>query len=78
MPPIPHGKPGFARLNRELSSVMGGNTIRRLTSQARGAYPRDLPNAVVQILEAGHFALDTAADEIAQHIREFHEVAEPP
>lgn len=32
---------------------------------------RDLPNAVVRILEAGHFALDTAADEIAQHIREF-------
>ena len=55
---------------------MGGNTIRRLTSQARGAYPRDLPNAVVQILEAGHFALDTAADEIAQRIREFHEVAD--
>ena len=42
------------------------------------AYRLDLPNAVVQILEAGHFALDTAADEIAQHIREFHEVAEPP
>jgi pimeloyl-ACP methyl ester carboxylesterase len=35
------------------------------------AYRRDLPNAVVRILEAGHFALDTAADEIALYIREF-------
>jgi pimeloyl-ACP methyl ester carboxylesterase len=35
------------------------------------AYRRDLPNAVVQILEAGHFALVAAANEIAQHIREF-------
>jgi pimeloyl-ACP methyl ester carboxylesterase len=35
------------------------------------AYRNDLPNAVVQILEAGHFALDTAADEIAMHVREF-------
>jgi pimeloyl-ACP methyl ester carboxylesterase len=35
------------------------------------AYRRDLPNAVVRILEARHFALDTAADEIALHIREF-------
>ena len=42
------------------------------------AQRRAPPNAVVQILEAGHFALDTAADEIAQRIREFHEVAEPP
>jgi hypothetical protein len=32
---------------------------------------RDLPNAVVQILQAGHFALDTAANEIALHIRKF-------
>ena len=35
------------------------------------AYRRDLPNTVVRILEARHFALDTAADEIALHIREF-------
>lgn len=35
------------------------------------AYRGDLPTAVVRILEAGHFALDTAADEIALHIREF-------
>ncbi len=35
------------------------------------AYRRDVPNAQVYIVDGGHFALDTAADEIAQHIRSF-------
>ncbi len=35
------------------------------------AYRRDVPNAEVHILDAGHFALDTAADEIASLIRRF-------
>ena len=35
------------------------------------AYRRDVPKAEVHILEAGHFALDTAADRIAQFIRDF-------
>ena len=35
------------------------------------AYRRDVPNAEVHVLDAGHFALDTAADEIAQLIRTF-------
>jgi pimeloyl-ACP methyl ester carboxylesterase len=30
-------------------------------------YRKDVPNADVHVLEAGHFALDTAADQIAQH-----------
>ncbi|MBV8135727.1 MAG: hypothetical protein JO121_08850 [Deltaproteobacteria bacterium] len=30
-----------------------------------------IPKGVVQILAAEHFALDTAADQSAQHIREF-------
>jgi pimeloyl-ACP methyl ester carboxylesterase len=29
------------------------------------AYRRDVPNAEVHVLDAGHFALDTKADEIA-------------
>ena len=33
------------------------------------AYRRDVPDAHVHILDAGHFALDTAADEIAALIR---------
>jgi len=35
------------------------------------AYRRDVPKAQVQVLDAGHFALDTAADEIADLIRGF-------
>jgi len=35
------------------------------------AYRRDLPKAEVHVLDAGHFALDTAADEIAGLIRAF-------
>jgi pimeloyl-ACP methyl ester carboxylesterase len=35
------------------------------------AYRRDLPNAQVHVLDAGHFALDTAADEIAALVRDF-------
>lgn len=39
------------------------------------AYRRDVPHAGVHVLDAGHFALDTAADEIAGLIRQF--VASP-
>jgi pimeloyl-ACP methyl ester carboxylesterase len=35
------------------------------------AYRRDVPTADVHVLDAGHFALDTAADEIADLIRRF-------
>jgi pimeloyl-ACP methyl ester carboxylesterase len=35
------------------------------------AYRRDVPNAQVHILDGGHFALDTAADEIAELVRGF-------
>jgi pimeloyl-ACP methyl ester carboxylesterase len=37
------------------------------------AYRRDVPNAQVHVLAAGHFALDTAADEIAALLRGFVE-----
>lgn len=35
------------------------------------AYRRDVPGAAVHILEAGHFALDTAADEIGELVAHF-------
>jgi pimeloyl-ACP methyl ester carboxylesterase len=35
------------------------------------SYRRDVPKADVHLLNAGHFALDTAADEIADLIRQF-------
>ena len=35
------------------------------------ALQRDLPDAEVHILDAGDFALDTAADQMADRIRNF-------
>ena len=35
------------------------------------AYRRDVPNAEVHIVDAGHFALDTRADEIAALVDQF-------
>jgi pimeloyl-ACP methyl ester carboxylesterase len=35
------------------------------------SYRRDVPNAEIHIVDGGHFALDTAADEIAQLVRAF-------
>jgi pimeloyl-ACP methyl ester carboxylesterase len=37
------------------------------------AYRRDVPDAEIHVLDAGHFALDTKADEIAVIVREFME-----
>jgi pimeloyl-ACP methyl ester carboxylesterase len=34
-------------------------------------YRKDVPNAEVHVLDAGHFALDTKADEIAELVRRF-------
>jgi len=34
-------------------------------------YRKDVPNAEVHVVDGGHFALDTAADEIATCVREF-------
>ncbi len=36
-----------------------------------GRYRKDVPNAEVHILDAGHFALDTVADQIAALVRSF-------
>jgi pimeloyl-ACP methyl ester carboxylesterase len=35
------------------------------------AFKRDIPDAVVRFLDAGHFALETHAAEIAAAIRDF-------
>jgi pimeloyl-ACP methyl ester carboxylesterase len=35
------------------------------------AFKRDIPAAVVRFLDAGHFALETHAPEIAESIRDF-------
>jgi pimeloyl-ACP methyl ester carboxylesterase len=40
-------------------------------------YRQDVPNAEVHVLDAGHFALDTAADEIAALVGNFMAVSRP-
>jgi pimeloyl-ACP methyl ester carboxylesterase len=43
------------------------------------AYRRDVPDAEIHILDAGHFALDEKADEIAEIVRNFlTRVSRPP
>jgi pimeloyl-ACP methyl ester carboxylesterase len=40
-------------------------------------YRRDVPDAEIHLLDAGHFALDTKADEIAALVRQFMESQAP-
>ncbi len=49
----------------------GESTILRSRWGEAEAYRRDVPSAEVHVLDAGHFALDTATDEIAAHITTF-------
>lgn len=69
LPPIPNGK--LASLDSTSNSCVMGKYNQSFNISKPEAYRRDLPNAVVRILEVRHIALDTAVDEIALHIREF-------
>jgi pimeloyl-ACP methyl ester carboxylesterase len=51
--------------------VLWGNYDLSFDLSEPEAYRRDMPNAEVHMLAAGHFALDTAADEIAALVRGF-------
>ena len=53
----------------------GASTIPASLCPEAEAYKRDVPDAEVHILEAGHFALDEAVDEIAALMRLFLEKA---
>ncbi|MET3723578.1 alpha/beta fold hydrolase [Sphingomonas trueperi] len=53
-----------------LLAVWGANDPFFLPAGAK-AYLRDLPEAEVHLLDAGHFALETHAAEIADHMRDF-------
>jgi len=51
--------------------VIWGKYDRSFELSEPEAYRQDVPNAHVYVLDAGHFALDTAADEIAALVRSF-------
>jgi pimeloyl-ACP methyl ester carboxylesterase len=54
--------------------VLWGKYDLSFDSSEPEAYRRDVPSAEVHILDAGHFALDTAANEIAALIRGFVDI----
>src|SRR6202046_2389021 len=51
--------------------VIWGKYESSFDSSEPESYRRDVPNAEVQIVDGGHFALDTAADEIAALVSQF-------
>jgi pimeloyl-ACP methyl ester carboxylesterase len=62
---------------KDLARVKGNRFHTPSTGLIPRAYRRDIPSAQVHVLEAGHFALDTAADEIATLVRAFLRRFEP-
>ncbi|MFJ4191936.1 alpha/beta fold hydrolase [Kitasatospora sp. NPDC089509] len=60
----------FRRHQPPLLAVWGRNDPFFLPAGAE-AFKRDLPHATVRLLDTGHFALETHAEEIATAIREF-------
>ena len=51
--------------------VIWGKYESSFDSSEPESYRRDVPNAEVHIVDGGHFALDSAADEIAALISQF-------
>lgn len=51
--------------------VVWGKYDAPLTVAGATAYADDMPDAEVHLLEAGHFALDEATDEVARLVRRF-------
>ena len=51
--------------------VIWGRYDRSFDLSEAEAYRRDVPTAEVHVLDAGHFALDTADDKIAALVRDF-------
>lgn len=61
----------WLRRNRPRLLVIWGRHDPSFDISEPESYRRDVPDAEVHILEAGHFALDTAADEVAWLVRAF-------
>ncbi len=61
----------FFRKHRPPALIVWGRHDPFFTVEGAQAYRRDLPDAELHLLDAGHFALETHATEIAALIREF-------
>jgi len=62
---------GWMRRHRPPSLVMWGRYDPSFIVPGAEAYKRDVPDAELHILDAGHFALDEQADRIASLTRDF-------
>jgi pimeloyl-ACP methyl ester carboxylesterase len=60
----------FRTFRPPLLAIWGRNDPHFLPAGAQ-AYRRDIPDAEVQLLDTGHFALETHAEEIGRAIRDF-------
>jgi pimeloyl-ACP methyl ester carboxylesterase len=63
----------FFREHRPPTLITWGRHDPFFTVAGAEAYRRDLPDAELHLLDAGHFALETNGSEIAAHIRRFLE-----
>ena len=72
----PRGRPGCRSASLRFWSSGGKHDLLFELSEPE-AYRRDVPAAQVHVLDAGHFALDTAANEIAGLVRDFMERSSP-
>jgi pimeloyl-ACP methyl ester carboxylesterase len=70
----------YLRSHRPPTLVVWGKYDPSFALAGATAYGRDVPDAEIHLLEAGHFALDEAADEIAARIAAFlpaHGIGKP-
>ncbi|MDQ7251069.1 alpha/beta fold hydrolase [Dongia sedimenti] len=61
----------WMRAHRPRMLVLWGRYDPSFDVSEPDSYRRDVPEAEVHILDAGHFAMDTAADTVAERIRAF-------
>lgn len=61
----------YLRRHRPPTLVVWGRYDPSFATAGAEAYGRDVPDAEIHLLDAGHFALDEAADEIAGYVRDF-------
>ncbi|MET0407490.1 MAG: alpha/beta hydrolase [Hyphomicrobium sp.] len=63
----------WLRVHRPPTLILWGRYDPSFISAGAEAYKRDLPDAELHLLDAGHFALDEKVDEIAQLMTDFLE-----
>jgi pimeloyl-ACP methyl ester carboxylesterase len=68
----------YLREHQPPTLIVWGTRDGYMPAESARAYLRDLPNAELHLLDAGHWALETHLDEIAPLIRDFLDRVHPP